>query len=62
MVKLEKVRQLDEETRRLSNRLIAKEEESSRLSMELAHQSTISLNEKDITSKTSQLPRRIPRT
>src|ERR1044071_8178206 len=52
---LEKIRQLDEEIQHLSHRLIAKEEEVSKLSKELAHQSTLSLNEKEISSKTVQL-------
>src|SRR5258706_15355040 len=52
---LEEIRQLDEEVQRLSNRVIAKEEESSRLSKELAHQSSITLNEKELTAKTQQL-------
>ena len=52
---LEKMRQLDDEVQRMQNRLLAKEEEASRLSKELAHQSTISLNEKEIGSKTAQL-------
>src|SRR5437588_12181194 len=52
---LEKVRQLDDEVQHLTNRLISKEEESSRISKELAHQSIISLNEKEITTKTQQL-------
>src|SRR4051812_22280603 len=52
---LEKIRQLDEEIQRLSHRLIAKEEEVSKLSKELAHQSTLSLNDREISSKTKQL-------
>ena len=52
---LEKIRQLDDDVQRMSNRMIAKEEEASRLSKELAHQSTVSMNEKDISGKTTQL-------
>ena len=52
---LEKIRQLDEDVQKLSNRLISKEDEVSRLSKELAHQSTVSLNEKQISSKTNEL-------
>ena len=52
---LEKIRQLDEEVQKLSNRLIGKEEEAYRLSKELAHQSNVSFNEKEITQKTQEL-------
>src|SRR5437868_2350416 len=52
---LEKVRQLDDEVQRLSNRLIAKEDEASRLSKELAHQAAVSSNEKEITNKSQEL-------
>src|SRR4051812_18925554 len=52
---LEKVRLLDEEIPRLNGRMVSKEEESSRLSKELARQSNDALNEKEIVQKTHEL-------